>query len=136
MKKLKMDFISSILLNGKPEKKKIDFILSRVREGSILVLDGVLKPKEEMNLIKETMKRVDERFSGIEVCSLRRKSKGLKFFFELLAERGEKLQNFFSKLTGKPETTNMRNGITLIGPAKIIKKIRKNPSSFSVLAEL
>jgi len=136
MKKLKMDFISSSMLNGKSEKKKIDFILSRVREGSILVLDGVLKPQEEMNLIKETMQRIDERFSGIEVCSLRKESKGLKLVFDIIYDRSERLRNFFLKMVGRPGKTNMRNGITLIGPASIIKKIRKNPSSFSVLAEL
>ncbi len=44
--KLKMDFISSVKLNGKPENKKIDYILEKVKDGSILVLDGVMKPEE------------------------------------------------------------------------------------------
>jgi len=137
MKKLKMDFISSSLLNGKSGKNKINFILNRVKDGSILVVNGVLKPEEEMNLIKETMRRVDDGFPGIEVCSIKRQSKGWQQFFDVLSERGEKLQDVLLQgLTGKPIKTNMKTGLTVIGPAKIIKEIKKNPDSFSVLAEV
>jgi hypothetical protein len=137
MKKLKMDFVSSSLLNGKSGKNKINFILNRVKDGSILVVNGVLKPEEEMDLIKETMRRVDDGFPGIEVCSIKRQTKGWGQFFEVLSERGEKLQDVFLQgLTGKSIKTNLKTGLTVIGPAKIIKEIKKNPDSFSVLAEV
>ena len=69
-KKFKMDFVSSETLNDKPQDKRIGFILSKVSDGSILVTDGVLKPEEEMELIKETMRKVDDGFPGIEVPGL------------------------------------------------------------------
>ena len=131
--KLKMDFVSSIKLNGKPQKKKIDYILKRVKDGSILILDGVMSPEEEMELIRETMRRVDDGFPGIEVCSLRKEVKGLKFLFEKINEGGEK---FWTWMTRNPPKTDLKTGMTLIGPAKVIKKIKKNPDSFSVLAEV
>jgi len=131
--KLKMDFVSSANLNGKSEEKKINFILKKVKDGSILVMDGVMKPEEEMNLIKETMRRVDNGFPGIEVCSLKKEIKGLGLFIDRLSDRKEKL---WSWLSNNPVETSLKNGITLIGPAKIIKKIKKNPDSFSVLAEV
>ena len=135
--KLKMDFISASVLNGKTKRKKIEFILKRIKEGSILVIDGVLKPEEEMELIEETMKRIDSRFSGIEVCSLKERGSGIKQFFEILLDGKERIESFFlGKLAGKASRASLRSGITLIGPAKIIKKIKKNPDSFSVLAEL
>jgi len=131
--RLKMDFISSDNLDGKTEDKRINFILKKVRDGSILVMDGVMTPEEEMNLIKETMRRVDNGFPGIEVCSLKKELKGMKLFFDRVSERREKLWGW---LTNAPTETSMKGGITLIGPAKIIKKIKKNPDSFSVITEV
>jgi hypothetical protein len=135
--KLKMDFISSATLDGKTGEKKINFILSKVKDGSILVFNGVLTPNEEMGLIKETMRRVDDGFPGIEVCSLKKQLKGWKQFFETLSNNTEKISNsILTGLTGKPKKAKLKTGMTLIGPAKIIKNIKKNPDSFSVSAEM
>lgn len=131
--KLKLDFVSSVKLNGKTQKKKINYILGRVKDGSILVLDGVMRPEEEMDLIKETMRRVDDGFPGIEVCSLKKQSKGFNQVFETLSDRRERFWNW---ITGRSGQTNLKTGMTLIGPAKLIKKIKKNPDSFSVSAEV
>jgi len=131
--KLKLDFVSSVKLNGKSHKKKINYILGKVKDGSILVVDGVMKPEEEMDLIKETMRRVDDGFPGIEVCSLKKQVKGFKQLFEKVSDRREKMWNW---LIGRTDQANLKTGITLIGPAKLIKKIKKNPDSFSVLAEV
>jgi hypothetical protein len=134
MKKLKMDFISSTTLDQKPKDKRINFILNKVKDGTILVVDGVLRPEEEMDLIRETMRRVDSGFPGIEVCSLKKPLKGLQAFIDNLSEQRVKLQKF---LTGRmPEKYELKTGITLIGPAKYIKNIKKNPNSFSVFAEV
>jgi len=136
-KKFKMDFVSSETLNEKSQDKRIGFILSKVSDGSILVTDGVLKPEEEMELIKETMRKVDDGFPGIEVCSLKRQTKGVQLFMERVTDQTERFQTFIGNLRGKPAVkTSLRTGLTLIGPAKIIKKIKKNPNSFSVLTEV
>jgi hypothetical protein len=137
MKKLKLDFVSSASLSGKDPEKRIDFILNKVKDGTILVIDGVLKPEEEMNLIRETMRRVDDGFPGIEVCSLKRPSNFLNTLIDKFMDQKENLQRIFGTLVGKESiATNLRTGITFIGPAKLIKKIKKNPDSFSVLAEV
>jgi hypothetical protein len=128
-KSLKMDFVSSSTLNGKGSNR-ISFILNRVKDGSILVTDAVLHPSEEMDLIKETMRRVDDGFPGIEVCSLKKQTKGVELFSERLFDQVERVQKIF----GMNPRSGLRTGITLIGPAKIIKRIKKNPDSFSVLA--
>jgi hypothetical protein len=36
----------------------------------------------------------------------------------------------------KINKTPIKTGITLVGPARYIKKIKRNPNSFSVLAEV
>jgi hypothetical protein len=132
--KLKFDFVSSSTLDDKSRNKRISFILSKVKDGTILVTDAVLHPDEEMDLIRETMRRVDDGFPGIEVASLKKEIKGVQSIIENISDQRVKLLKF---LTGKlPERIGLRNGLTLIGPAKHIKKIKKNPNSFSVFTEV
>ena len=50
--KMKMDFVSSVKLNGKTRKKKINYILGKVKDGSILIVDGVMKPEEEIKRLE------------------------------------------------------------------------------------
>lgn len=136
-KNVKMDFVSSSVLDDKPREKRINFILNRVKDGTILVTDGVLHADEEMELIRETMRRVDDGFPGIEVASLKKQMKGAQKFLENISDQRDRLQGLLSGLTGKtPEKTSMKTGLTLIGPAKLIKKVKKNPDSFSVSTEL
>jgi hypothetical protein len=135
--KMKMDFITADTLNKKQGSKRVDFVLSKVKDGTILVTDGVFKPEEEMDLIKETMRRVDDGFPGIEIASIKRPAKGMQSVFEKIIDTKDSMQNFVNYLQGKETAgASMRTGITLIGPAKLIKKIKKNPNSFSVLTEV
>jgi len=137
LKNIKMDFVSANILDDKTRDKRINFILNRVKDGTILVTDGVLKADEEMELIKETMRRVDDGFPGIEVASLKRQSKGAIALIERFSDQKERVQSLIAGITGKvPEKTSMRTGLTLIGPARFIKKVKKNPDSFSVFTEL
>ncbi len=132
-----MDFVSSDVLNNKSETNRINYILNVVRDGTILVTDGVLSSSEELNLVRETMQRVDDGFPGIEVCSLKRDVKGYQKLIEQALEQKYKVQKLFSMFDKKSKPkVNLKYGMTLIGPSKLIKRIKKNPNSFSVLAEL
>lgn len=132
--KLKFDFVSSSTLDDKSRDKRISFILNRVKDGTILVTDAVLHPDEEMDLIRETMRRVDDGFPGIEVASLKKEIKGVQSIVESISDQRVRL---LKMLTGKlPERIGLKTGLTLIGPAKHIKKIKKNPNSFSVFTEV
>jgi hypothetical protein len=134
---MKFDFVSSSVLDEKPKNVRISFILNKVKDGTILVTDGVLKPEEEIDLIKETMRRVDDGFPGIEVASLKKPAKGMMNVMEKMVDSKERMQSLIAGLTGQTfDKTSMRTGLTLIGPARYIKKIKKNPNSFSVLAEV
>jgi len=132
-KKLKMSFISSTVLHDKNKKERIEFILNKVKDGTILITDGVMRPEDEMDLIKETMRKVDSGFPGIEVCSLQKQTSGLAVITEKLSDQGEKIKN---ALSGKEVTSKIKSGLTLIGPAKYIKRIKKDPDQFSVFAEV
>ena len=135
--RLKFDFVSSTVLESKPRDKRINFILNKVKDGTILVTDGVMSPEEEMELIRETMRRVDDGFPGIEVASLKKPVSGLAKWIEKFSEQKDKVKIFFASLRGEKKVfTGLKTGLTLIGPAKYIKRIKKNPNSFSVLTEV
>lgn len=137
MKGLKFDFVSSTVLEEKEKEKRITFILNKVKDGTILVTDAVLKPSEEMELIKETMRRVDDGFPGIEVASLKKQTKGVQSALEKISDQRDRIQNLISGITGNvAERSSLRTGLTFIGPARYIKKIKKNPNSFSILTEV
>jgi hypothetical protein len=135
--KLKIDFVSSEVLNRKDEKNRINYILEVVKDGTILVTDGVMNPDEELSLIRETMRRVDSGFPGIEVCSLKRETRGYQRLLENIFDQRYTVEKLVSRITGRSEPRmDMKYGMTLIGPSKFIKDIKKNPDSFSVLTEM
>lgn len=135
--KLKIDFISSNILNKRNGKSRINYILDTVRDGTILVTDGVMTPDEELELIRETMRRVDDGFPGVEVASLRRNVDGYQKLFEQVSEQKFRIEKILSALRGtEPPKLDLKYGMTLIGPSKLIKEIKKNPDSFSVFAEM
>ncbi len=134
---LKIDFVSSNVLNKKDEKSRIKYILGVVKDGTILVTDGVMDSDEEMNLIRETMRRVDNGFPGIEVCSLKREMSGYQRILDRVINNRFSIERIVNRISGRESPkANLKYGMTLIGPSKFIKDIKKNPDSFSVFAEL
>jgi len=89
--------------------------LGSMRDNTIILIDAKLTPEEEANLIKETMEKVSGHFSGIELNSLElangKSMDGIGKFKNAIIER----------IIGK------KRGLTIIGPAKTVRQIRKNP---------
>ena len=114
---IELEFISLEVLADKEDDEKMSFILDRIKKNKILVLEESLSASEEALLIEATMKEVSDKFPGIEVSNLREKTEGgLK----------ARLIRLLGGTTG---------GMTIIGPSKLIKKIKKEPSRILVLAE-
>ncbi|MCK4531968.1 MAG: DUF2073 domain-containing protein [Candidatus Aenigmarchaeota archaeon] len=90
-------------------------LLKDLKEGTIIIVDAKLTPSEEADLIEETMKIISDRFSGIELSSL-----------ELTELKGTTRMDRFRNLIIE-RILGKRRGLTIIGPAKIIRKIEKNP---------
>lgn len=115
--KIELEFISSDMLDKKKGDDKMKFILDRIKQNKILVMEESLSTTEEARLIEATMKQVSDKFPGVEVSTLGEKSeKGIR----------ERLIRMLGGRTG---------GLTVIGPSKLIKKIKKEPQQISVLAE-
>ena len=47
----------------------------KIKDKKILIFDTRLNPEEEAKLISETMKRINKKFTGIEICSLNSSAK-------------------------------------------------------------
>ena len=134
---LKIDFVSSNVLNKKSENSRINYILGIVKDGTILITDGVMNHNEELNLIRETMRKVDDGFPGIEVCSLKRETGSYQKLVERFTEQRYNIGKALNKISGRaPPQINLKYGMTLIGPSRLIKEIKKSPDSFSVFAQL
>lgn len=114
MNTLKMDFLSSDALKDKSSIEKIFMIVERVKNGEVLVMEGGLEPEEEAELIETTMREIDvESFVGIDIYTL------------------EKDETSFFGLSKKKTV-----GITIIGPANIMKQVKRKSNFLSMVASL
>jgi len=111
---LKMDFLSSDALKNRSSMEKIAMIVDKVKNGDLLVMEGGLTPSEEAELIETTMREIDvENFLGIDIYTL------------------EKDQSTFFGLS-KRKTV----GITIIGPANVMKTVKRKSNFLSMIAQL
>lgn len=111
---IKMDFLSSDALKNRSSMEKIAMIVDKVKNGDLLVMEGGLTPSEEAELIETTMREIDvENFLGIDIYTL------------------EKDQSSFFGLS-KRKTV----GITIIGPANVMKTVKRKSNFLSMIAQL
>jgi len=103
-------------------EKKVQKLLKIVKEDKIILLEGKLHSNEKSELIRKTMEEIDERFKGIEIEELETDSKDKAFF--------EKIRTVFINFI-----LGNRRGLTIIGPATIIKEIKKDPDKIQLFTE-
>jgi hypothetical protein len=101
--------------------ERIKKILGIVLGNNIIILQGKLRPEEETRLIGDTMAMIDhvKNFKGIELA--------------VISGNGE--DGFFTKM--KQGVANALAGgdfgaVTIIGPATIVKEIKKNPKKIEL----
>lgn len=101
---------------------RIRKILNIVLGNNILILQGKLEPEEETRLIEDTMAMVEhvKNFKGIELAVIAgNNNKGLFGRFK---------SNIANALIGGD-----LGAVTIIGPATIIKEIKRNPKKIELL---
>ncbi|MFH1786527.1 MAG: DUF2073 domain-containing protein [archaeon] len=130
--KIDIDFLSMDSIKNKNIEGKIDFILNPVKKGHMIVLDGVLSSEEELKLVEATLHNVKGDFAGIEVATLPREMKGFDHILNSILAR---LSSLSKKITGK-EIVTIKNGLTLVGPSSIVKRVKRDPDSFHITAEV
>ena len=101
---------------------RIRRLLNLAKENKLILLQGRLKKEEEVELIKATMEEINKDFKGIELAVMDTSKGKLSGF--------DKLRNdLFNMIAGN------RQGLTIIGPANLIKKIKKDPKNLQVIIE-
>lgn len=102
--------------------RRVKRLIDIVKDNKIVVLQGRLKKEEEADLIAITMEEIGDKFKGIELAVINpgdRDVTGLKKI----------RNNFFGMLLGD------RQGITIIGPATIVKEIKKDPNKIELFTK-
>ncbi|MCH8329758.1 MAG: DUF2073 domain-containing protein [Nanoarchaeota archaeon] len=102
--------------------RRVKKLIDIVKENKIVLLQGRLKKEEETDLISIAMEEFGDKFKGIELAVINPEDKvqaGLKKI----------RSNFFGFLLGD------RKGLTVIGPASIVKEIKKDPNKIELLTK-
>jgi len=101
---------------------RIKKLLKVAKDNKIVLLQGRLKKQEEAELIKTTMEEINDEFKGIELMVMDDLSKKTTI--------GSKVkQGFINMLVGD------RMGFTIIGPANVIKEIKRDPNKIQLFLE-
>lgn len=101
---------------------RIKRLLKIAKENKIVLLEGRLKKEEETELIKTTMEEINKEFKGIELAVIDpSKAKGGPM---------TKMKNTFIDLM-----LGNRTGITIVGPASVVKAIKKDPTKIQLLTK-
>ncbi len=122
MSKLTLSFIPyseiETLKSGERIKKLLNIILSN----RIIVLQGRLRPEEEARLIEDTMALVGHirNFRGVELAVVTGSTNSMPFMSKL--KRG-----IANALVGQ------RDALTIIGPATIVKEIKRDPKKIDIM---
>ena len=120
---LTLQYIPFNEIESLPSDKRISKLLNAVKKNKIVLMQGRLKSQEEARLIEKTMEEVSKEFKGIELCTIYPNEKKNKD-----QSVGKQVKDFFTKfLIGD------RDGLTIIGPATVVKEIKRNPDKIELL---
>lgn len=101
--------------------ERIKKIMGLVLDNKLIILQGKLRPEEETKLIENTMTLIGniKGFQGVEISTLSGDNE--KTIFDRLRH------NLVKILVGE------QDAVTLIGPATIVKEIRKDPKKIELI---
>lgn len=117
---LKLQFVPYADIEHLKTTDRIDKLLDIVKDNKIVLMQGRLHPEEEGELIQQTMHRIEDHFRGIEICTIYPEEKNL----QLLRRMKKEMVKY---LVGN------RDGITIIGPATIVREIKRDPNNMMLL---
>jgi hypothetical protein len=99
---------------------RIRKLLNLAKQDKIVLLQGRLKKEEETELIKTTMEEINKEFKGIELAVINPAQSSLKGVQKLKYD-------VVNAVLGE------RQGLTVIGPASVVKAIKKDPNKIELL---
>jgi hypothetical protein len=125
LKKLTLQFIPFSEIESLDTGERIKKLLGIVLTNRIILLQGKLKSEEEARLIEDTMAIIGhvQNFKGIELAVLSPKEQSDIPLFSQIKKRIAKA------LVGD------RDSITVIGPASVVREIKRDPSKIELLLQ-
>ncbi len=99
---------------------RIRKLLNLAKENKIVLLEGRLRKEEEAELIKTTMEEINREFKGIELAVIDQIG-------------GSGVQGVMGRIGSF--LLGDRAGLTIIGPATVVKAIRKDPHKIELYTE-
>lgn len=102
--------------------ERIKKVLKLIMDDKVVILQGRLRAEEEIRLIEDTMSMVDhvKKFKGIELAVIEPDSNKKSIFVSIK-------RNIAKTLVGD------HGALTIIGPASIVKEVKRDPSKIEVL---
>ncbi len=121
IKGFSLNFLPYSEIKDLNSNERIKKILKIILGNNILILQGKLKPEEEARLIGDTIAMAGhvKNFKGIELAVI--SSNGKEGFFSRIKS------NLANVLTGAD-----LGSMTIIGPATIVKEIKRNPKKIEL----
>jgi hypothetical protein len=120
MKMVTLQLLPYTEIEGLSSIGRIRKLLNIAKQDKIVLLQGRLRKEEETELIKVTMEEINKEFQGIELAVINPANNQLSGF--------QKLKNdMIGAVLGD------RQGLTIIGPASVVKAIKKDPNKIELL---
>ena len=122
VKGLTLHFIPFSEISGLESFERIRKLLKIILDNKVVVLQGRLDPEEETRLIEDTMIMVGniKNFKGVELAVISPDANDMTFINKVKFGLAKAL-------------TGQHNALTIIGPATVIKEMKKNPSKLEVM---
>ncbi len=124
IKGFSIQFLPYSEMRGLDSSKRIRKVLNIVLGNNILIIQGRLEPEEETRLIEDTMAMMGhvKNFKGIELAVISGNGNRVGGFF------GRFKRNLANTIAGED-----MGAVTIMGPATIIKEIKRNPKKIELL---
>ncbi|MFT7616298.1 MAG: hypothetical protein ACI8Y7_001129 [Candidatus Woesearchaeota archaeon] len=119
MGELVLQFIQHQEIGSLNSDERIEKLLAYVRGNKIVVLEGRLRKHEEGDLIQTTMESIDKKFKGIELAVIYPSAENTSFV-QIIKH------HLANMLLGE------RQGMTIIGPATIVREIKQDPNKIQL----
>jgi len=108
-----------------PTDEKLKKILKITKQDKIILMQGKLKPNEELRLVEESMQQMTKGVAGVSYCVITpAQQNGNKEKKTIGTKLKDSVYN---------ATLGRRDMLTIIGPPTIVREIRRNPNKIDLL---
>jgi len=118
-----IEFLSKERLSEEEEfEDRLEFVLDKVKDNSVLVLEEAWTPDEKRRLIETSVEEADEDFPGVE--------------FMGFDGHDSPIERMKSLVYDRVLNERYRRGLTIVGNSRVMEKIKEEPDTVSFLAKM